>query len=125
MLSCAAWGKTSIKCTDLAKTVINEFQNVFAKLEERDWVLINESRRPHLIQAPTGQDSAEDRASGSGRPGATENEFQIVLMAKGGIGLSLVSKNPSEELLFAFMSFVVVEYQSSATHRFDSLATSN
>jgi hypothetical protein len=38
-------------------------------------------------------------------------------MAKGGIGLSLVSRNPAEELLYAFMSFVVVDYQSSSTHR--------
>ena len=39
-------------------------------------------------------------------------------MAKGGIGLSLVSKNPSEELMYTFMSFVVVDYQSSSTHRY-------
>lgn len=99
-------------------------QNVFAKLEERDWVLINESKRPHLIAAPNRNVSAEERGGdavgGGGGQRAAENEFQIVVMAKGGIGLSLVSKNPSEELLYAFMSFVVVDYQSSASHRFEN-----
>ena len=99
----------------------NFLQNVFAKLEERDWVLINESKRPHLIAAPNRNVSSEEQAAEpGGQPsvGNAENVFQIVVMAKGGIGLSLVSKNPSEELLYAFMSFVVVDYQSSASHRF-------
>lgn len=43
--------------------------------------------------------------------------FQLVVVAKGGIGVSLVSRTPAEELLYAFMSFVIIDYQSSATHR--------
>ena len=90
---------------------------MFARLEERDWLLINESKRPHLIAAPHGQNSVEDRVAASARNAPTENEFQVVLMAKGGIGLSLVSRSPAEELMYTFMSFVVIDYQSSATHR--------
>ena len=95
------------------------FQNVFARLEERDWQLINESKRPHLIAVPHGENSVEDRVTSRALNKApTENEFQVVLMAKGGIGLSLVSRNPSEELMYTFMSFVVIDYQSSSTHRY-------
>ena len=90
---------------------------MFARLEERDWLLINESKRPHLIAAPQCENSIEDRIAAPSRHAPTENEFQVVLMAKGGIGLSLVSRNPAEELMYTFMSFVVVDYQSSATHR--------
>jgi hypothetical protein len=43
--------------------------------------------------------------------------FQLVMVAKGGIGVSLVSRTPAEELIYAFMSFVIIDYQSSATHR--------
>jgi hypothetical protein len=46
-----------------------------------------------------------------------EREFQIILLAKSGIGLSLVSKDPSEELLYAFMSNVVVDYQKSSLQK--------
>ncbi len=47
--------------------------------------------------------------------GGGDREFQIVILAKAGIGLSLVSKDPPEELLYAFMSNVVVDYQISST----------
>jgi hypothetical protein len=81
--------------------------------------LINESKRPHLIAAPHGENSVEDRVAATARNKAsTENEFQVVLMAKGGIGLSLVSRNPAEELMYTFMSFVVIDYQSSSTHKY-------
>lgn len=54
------------------------------------------------------QDSrAQKVLSGGGR------ELQVVVQAKQGLGLSLVSRDPHEELLYAFMSNVVVDYQTS------------
>ena len=46
-----------------------------------------------------------------------EREFQIVVLAKSGIGLSMVNRDPAEELLYAFMSNVVLDYQSSSTQK--------
>ena len=43
-----------------------------------------------------------------------QNEIQIIIMAKGGIGLSLVSLEPPEELLYAFMSNVMIDYQDTS-----------
>lgn len=83
-------------------------------MEEKDWTLINEDRRPQLVTA----DSIE--AAGSSKTGKMdhhrqhEQELQVILMAKSGIGLSLVSRDPPEELLYAFMSNVVIDYQKSA-----------
>ena len=43
-----------------------------------------------------------------------ESEFQIIASIKSGIGLSLVSRDPPEELLYLFMSNVLIEYQTSS-----------
>ena len=42
-----------------------------------------------------------------------DKEFQFVMVIKSGIGLSLVNRDPAEELLYAFFSNVVIDYQSS------------
>ena len=39
--------------------------------------------------------------------------MQIIVTAKGGIGVSLVSLEPPEELLYAFMSNVMIDYQDT------------
>ena len=48
-----------------------------------------------------------------GKPARNETEFQLIASIKQGIGLSLVSREPAEELLYLFMSNVLVEYQTS------------
>merc|ERR1719403_689137 len=62
---------------------------------------------------PTAQktpSSCEEGQSGS----STNDEFQLTCFAKGGIGLSLVTRDPPEEILYMFMSNVVIDYQVSA-----------
>ena len=89
-------------------------QKVYARLEERDWLLINEDKRPSVITSGVdgriGEGDRSDSSSG-------EREFQIVVLAKSGIGLSMVNRDPAEELLYAFMSNVVLDYQSSPTQK--------
>lgn len=43
----------------------------------------------------------------------TIDELQILLKAKHGVGLSLISREPQEELLYAFMSNVMIDYQKT------------
>ena len=99
----------------------------YARLEERDWNLINESKRPNLITMDaydllTNEESSSNqnvRKSSKtlydcdGNPVPNETEFQLIATIKSGIGLSLVSREPAEELLYMFMSNVLVEYQTS------------
>ena len=49
-----------------------------------------------------------------GKPLPHETEFQLIASIKSGIGLSLVSREPAEELVYLFMSNVLVEYQTSS-----------
>jgi len=71
----------------------------YATLEEKN------QERPQLITAEqkTGQALAEK----------SQREVQIIVTAKGGIGVSLVSLEPPEELLYAFMSNVMIDYQDT------------
>jgi hypothetical protein len=91
----------------------NLLQKVYARLEERDWLLINEDKRPSVITSGMDNRRAADRAANT----EGEREFQIVVVAKAGIGLSLVTRDPAEELLYAFFSNVVVDYQSSSLQK--------
>ena len=90
-------------------------QKVYARLEERDWLLINEDKRPSVITS--GMDGSRSSVVAGGSDTQGEREFQIVVLAKSGIGLSLVNRDPAEELLYAFMSNVVLDYQSSPTQK--------
>ena len=75
-------------------------------MEEKDWMLINEDKRPNLI--------ATDETSPKQRMFKNGNEFQMIAIAKGGIGLSLVIRDPAEELLYLYMANVVIDYHTSA-----------
>ncbi len=55
-------------------------------------------------------------APGFNDGGKSKNELQVIFLAKSGIGVSLVSREPCEELLYAFMSNVVIDYQRSASN---------
>ncbi len=98
-------------------------QNVYARLEERDWLLINEDKRPSIItsgmdsRGGSGSTSAVVAAPTDKNKSEGEWEFQIVMLAKAGIGISLVTRDPAEELLYAFMLNVVVDYQSSSLQK--------
>jgi hypothetical protein len=88
---------------------------MYARLEERDWLLVNEDKRPSVItSSPSENPDASRHRSAQASP---DREFQIVILARAGIGVSLVSSDPPEELLYAFMSNVVVDYQSSTLHK--------
>ena len=92
----------------------------YARLEEKDWNLINESKRPNLITLDAYDLSYHDNESNQEHTHSdrsclsSESEFQLIASIKSGIGLSLVSREPAEELLYLFMSNVLVEYQTSS-----------
>ena len=99
----------------------------YARLEEKDWNLINEAKRPNLITMDAHDFSYNDYESyhdltkssktlnnSEGSKNSNESEFQLIASIKSGIGLSLVSREPAEELLYLFMSNVLVEYQTSS-----------
>ena len=48
--------------------------------------------------------------------GRTETVLQLTLRAKGGIGLSLVTREPAEELVYAFLSNVHLDYRRKGGH---------
>ena len=55
-----------------------------------------------------------NQVSFSGRRSESNgNEYQLVIQLKSGLGLSLVSRNPDEELLYAFLSNIIIDYQHS------------
>ena len=78
-------------------------QRPYAKLEDSDWTLVNEARRPQVVVA-------DNEKRTSKKP---NQELQVTMMAKSGIGLSLVCRDPPEELLYAFMSNVVIDFQQT------------
>lgn len=93
-------------------------------MEERDWLLINESHRPNMITSnqfgtisTTTNPIASRSSTGESSSPDSNREFQIVIHAKQGLGLSLVSREPSEEILYAHLSNVVVDYQSTKSHQ--------
>lgn len=43
--------------------------------------------------------------------------FQIQLKMKGGLGLSVIQQTPPQELIYAKLSDIMFEYQSSLVHR--------
>ena len=57
------------------------FQRPYAKLEDSDWTLVNESRRPQVVMADNGDEKRTKKQT---------QEIQITMMAKSGVGLSLV-----------------------------------
>lgn len=88
-------------------------QRTYAYLEERDWFLINEDKRPILITTDE-QSSRTDQGRRADYKEAPKNEdeYQIVCNVKAGIGVSLVS-SLDEEILYAFLSRVLVHFQTS------------
>ena len=88
------------------------FQKAYAALEEKDWMLINEDKRPNLITNQDESHKPEAVPAAASKPFASNNdEFQLICFAKSGIGLSLVSREPPEEILYLFMANVVIDYQ--------------
>ncbi|XP_044592109.1 vacuolar protein sorting-associated protein 13D isoform X2 [Cotesia glomerata] len=71
---------------------IKERKKTFALLEERDWSHIAVAQRPTQLEA--------DR---------TSSEFQLTVSLPSGLGLSVVSRRPVEELLFARIAGISFE----------------
>ena len=75
----------------------------YARAEEPDWL---ETKKPWLVTAEVGgRKSSEAREERKG-------ELQLVLQLKGGLGISLVNKEPGEELVYCCMTNIVIDYQS-------------
>merc|ERR1719282_946975 len=77
----------------------------FARTEEPDWL---ESKRPWIV-------TNEGRAGKSKESSSIKqklDELQMVLVLKGGVGVSLVSRDPAEELVYICLTNIVIDYQS-------------
>ena len=83
----------------------------FARTDEPDWL---ETRRPWLV---TNDGRANKKQELNSHMIGQErlDELQIVLVMKGGLGLSLVSRDPAEELVYICLSNIVIDYQSLPT----------
>lgn len=89
------------------------FQRPYAKWDDRQWTLINEKPKPQVIMDPDEQLHEQQQLD---RNRAGVYETQVLFTAKKGIGLSLICHEPSEEILLAYMSNVVIDYQDTAEH---------
>lgn len=65
--------------------------------EERDWASIAVTQRPNLLSNKTGILTKDVR------------EYQLTLLLLEGIGVSIVSRQPCEELLFAHFRGIALE----------------
>ena len=74
-------------------------------MDDPEWV---DMRRPRLVMADSS--ARRDEKVGTG-----VDQLQVVLMLKGGLGISLVSRDPSEELVYALLTNIVMDYQSLPT----------
>ena len=75
----------------------------YARAEEPDWL---ETKKPWLVTAEVGgRKSSKSREERKG-------ELQLVLQLKGGLGISLVNKEPGEELVYCCLTNIVIDYQS-------------
>ena len=81
----------------------------FAKAEEPDWL---ESKKPWLV---SNDEESTVRNREKAVCSSSLGELQVVLMLKGGIGLSLVNKDPGEELVYICLTNIVIDYQSLPT----------
>lgn len=75
----------------------------FALLEERDWAHISATQRPSLIHNESGQSSPNERAL-----------MNICLFLDRGLGVSIVSRQPPEELVFIRLVGIAMELQKGS-----------
>ncbi|XP_046414322.1 vacuolar protein sorting-associated protein 13D isoform X1 [Neodiprion fabricii] len=80
---------------------IKERKKTFALLEERDWSHIAVTQRPTHI--------------GQSAPNADTWELQLSVRLPAGLGLSIVSRRPAEELLFARLAGIALELMQTPT----------
>lgn len=73
-------------------------------LEEKDWVHISVSQRPRLLHTSSSTDSENFPHRYQ-----QEKELQLTLKLQGGLGISVVSRKPPEELLYAHLKDIILE----------------
>ena len=88
-----------LQVTDMKQPKAKE--KSYARAEELDWL---ETRKPWLVAAEVG-----GRKSSKGRE-ERNGELQLVLQLKGGLGISLVNKEPREELVYGCLTNIVIDY---------------
>ncbi|XP_015113187.1 vacuolar protein sorting-associated protein 13D isoform X1 [Diachasma alloeum] len=85
---------------------IKERKKTFALLEERDWSHIAVAQRPSQLNPSTK------------KPSTLSSELQVAISLPAGLGLSVVSRRPVEELLFARLvgiAFETIQTPSNTT----------
>ena len=77
----------------------------FARTEGQDWT---DSKRPWIV---TDEGRARKKQEIKVQQDKLD-ELQVVFILKGGIGVSLVSRDPPEELVYICLTNIVIDYQS-------------
>lgn len=81
--------------------------------------MINPEMRPSVIGSGNVFEHGDSQGS-FGTSSSASNpdlDFQLTIHAQNGIGVSVVNKEPDEELVYAFMTDVLIEYQKNALHQ--------
>ena len=83
----------------------------FARTEAQDW---SETKRPWIVtNEGRGGGGGNKQEASTVQPGGDKmDELQVVLILKGGLGVSLVSREPPEELVYICLTNIVIDYQS-------------
>nr|XP_045619802.1 vacuolar protein sorting-associated protein 13D-like isoform X1 [Procambarus clarkii]XP_045619809.1 vacuolar protein sorting-associated protein 13D-like isoform X1 [Procambarus clarkii] len=84
--------------------------SLVARTESGDWVSLSEEGGTTTIKKTSGR----SKQTGNG---SSIKEVQIQLKIHGGLGLSVIQQTPPQELIYAKLSDIVFEYQSSLLHR--------
>ena len=96
-----------LQISDLKQT--RETRQV-AKAEEPEWL---ETRRPWLVTSEGGMGGRPSQKAE--KESASKGELQLVVVLKGGLGVSLISRDPPEELAYISLTNIVVDYQALPT----------
>ena len=86
-------------------------EKAFARTEAQDW---SETKRPWIVtNEGRGGGGGNKQEASTVQPGGDKmDELQVVLILKGGLGVSLVSREPPEELVYICLTNIVIDYQS-------------
>ena len=84
-------------------------EKAFARTEAQDW---SETRRPWIVTHEGRAGGNKEQEAAKVLSGDKKDELQVVLILKGGLGVSLVSREPPEELVYICLTNIVIDYQA-------------
>ncbi|XP_042225636.1 vacuolar protein sorting-associated protein 13D-like isoform X3 [Homarus americanus] len=95
-----------LKITDIH----SKSSSLMARTESGDWVSLSDEGGTTTIKKTS-------RGSQQASEGSNLKEVQVQLKIHGGLGISVIQQTPPQELIYAKLSDIVFEYQSSLLQR--------